>query len=128
MSYSSVVLAKIQTGTPPTMPEPSEILQGTLDMLVLRTLALGPMHGLGVSDRIRQITRGVFVVKPGSLFPALYRLDQNGWIKGHWGESENNRKAKYYTLTPSGRAQLTKEKRKWNKAFSAVNRLLEGES
>ena len=110
------------------MPEPSEILQGTLDMLVLRTLALGPMHGLGVSDRIRQITRGVFVVKPGSLFPALYRLDQNGWIKGHWGESENNRRAKYYTLTPSGRAQLTKEKRKWNKAFSAVNRLLEGES
>jgi transcriptional regulator len=127
MSYSSVVLAKIQTETPPAMPEPSEILQGTLDMLVLRTLALGPMHGLGVSDRIRQITRGVFVVKPGSLFPALYRLEQNGWIKGHWGESENNRKAKYYTLTPSGRAQLTKEKRKWNKAFSAVNRLLEGE-
>jgi PadR family transcriptional regulator PadR len=110
------------------MAEASEILQGTLDMLVLRTLALGPMHGLGVSDRIRQITRGVFIVKPGSLFPALYRLEQNGWIQGHWGESENNRKAKYYTLTPSGRAQLTKEKRKWNKAFSAVNRLLEAES
>ena len=110
------------------MAEPSEILQGTLDMLVLRTLALAPMHGLGVSDRIRQITRGVFVVKPGPLFPALNRLEQNGWIKGHWGESENNRKAKYYTLTPSGRAQLTKERRKWNKAFSAVNRLLEAES
>ncbi|HEV8039148.1 MAG TPA: PadR family transcriptional regulator [Bryobacteraceae bacterium] len=110
------------------MPEPSEILQGTLDMLVLRTLSLAPMHGLGVSDRIRQITRGVFIVKPGSLFPALYRLEQNGWIEGNWGESENNRKAKYYTLTPSGRAQLTKEKRKWNKAFSAVNRLLEAES
>jgi PadR family transcriptional regulator PadR len=110
------------------MPEPSEILQGTLDMLVLRTLALAPMHGLGVSDRIRQITRGVFIVKPGSLFPALYRLEQNGWIEGRWGESENNRKAKYYTLTRSGRAQLSKEKRKWNKAFSAVNRLLEAES
>jgi transcriptional regulator len=110
------------------MPEPSEILQGTLDMLVLRTLALAPMHGLGVSDRIRQITRGVFIVKPGSLFPALYRLEQNGWIEGRWGESENNRRAKYYTLTRSGRAQLTKEKRKWNKAFSAVNRLLEAES
>ena len=110
------------------MPEPSEILQGTLDMLVLRTLALAPMHGLGVSDRIRQITRGVFIVKPGSLFPALYRLEQNGWIEGRWGESENNRKAKYYTLTRSGRGQLTKEKRKWNKAFSAVNRLLEAES
>jgi len=110
------------------MPEPSEILQGTLDMLVLRTLALAPMHGLGVSDRIRQITRGVFIVKPGSLFPALYRLEQNGWIEGRWGESENNRRAKYYTLTRSGRAQLTKEKRKWNKDFSAVNRLLEAES
>jgi PadR family transcriptional regulator PadR len=110
------------------MAEASEILQGTLDMLVLRTLALGPMHGLGVSDRIRQITRGVFIVKAGSLFPALYRLEQSGWIEGHWGESENNRKAKYYTLTPSGRAQLSKEKRKWNKAFSAVNRLLQAES
>jgi transcriptional regulator len=110
------------------MPDSSEILQGTLDMLVLRTLALGPMHGLGVSDRIRQITRGVFRVKAGSLFPALYRLEQNGWISGHWGESENNRKAKYYTLTRSGRAQLSKEKRKWNRAFSAVNRLLEAES
>ena len=110
------------------MPDSSEILQGTLDMLVLRTLALSPMHGLGVSDRIHQITRGVFRVKPGSLFPALYRLEQNGWISGHWGESENNRKAKYYTLTRSGRAQLSKEKRKWNRAFSAVNRLLEAES
>jgi PadR family transcriptional regulator PadR len=110
------------------MTESSDILQGTLDMLVLRALHLGPVHGLGVSDRIKQITRGVFVVKPGSLFPALYRLEQNGWIEGHWGESENNRKAKYYTLTRSGRAQLTKEKREWNRAFSAVNRLLEAES
>ncbi len=110
------------------MAEASEILQGTLDMLVLRALDLGPMHGLGVSDRIKQITRGVFIVKPGSLFPALYRLEQNGWIEGHWGESENNRKAKFYTLTKSGRAQLAKEKRKWNRAFSAVNRLLESES
>ncbi len=97
-------------------------------MLVLRTLELEPMHGLGVSDRIKQITRGVFVVKPGSLFPALYRLEQNGWIEGRWGESENNRKAKYYSLTRSGRAKLETEKRKWNKAFSAVNRLLEAES
>lgn len=86
------------------------------------------MHGLGISDRIKQLTRGVFVVKPGSLFPALYRLDQNGWIKGDWGESENNRRAKFYTLTRSGRAQLDKEKRNWNKQFNAVNRLLESES
>jgi transcriptional regulator len=110
------------------MSESSEILQGTLDLLVLRTLELGPMHGLGISDRIKQITQGVFFVKPGSLFPALYRLEQNGWIEGQWGESEKNRKAKYYTLTRSGRAQLVKEKRNWQKRFSAVNRLLEAES
>jgi PadR family transcriptional regulator PadR len=110
------------------MLESSEILQGTLDLLVLRALELGPMHGLGVSDRIKQITRGVFVVKPGSLFPALYRLEQNGWIAGEWGESEKNRRAKYYSLTRSGRAQLDKEKRNWQKQFSAVNRLLESES
>ena len=110
------------------MADSSEILQGTLDLLVLRALELGAMHGLGISDRIKQLTRGVFVVKPGSLFPALYRLDQNGWIKGDWGESENNRRAKFYTLTRSGRAQLDKEKRNWNKQFNAVNRLLESES
>jgi len=110
------------------MAEPSEILQGTLDLLILRTLELGPMHGLGVSDRIKQITRGVFVVKPGSLFPALHRLEQSDWIQGEWGESENRRRAKYYSLTRTGRAQLEKEKRNWNKVFSAVNRLLESES
>ena len=86
------------------------------------------MHGLGVSDRIKQITRGVFIVKPGSLFPALHRLEQSDWIQGEWGESENRRKAKYYSLTKTGRAQLEKEKRNWNKQFSAVNRLLEAES
>src|SRR5437016_10412570 len=102
------------------MSESSEILQGTLDLLVLRTLELGPMHGLGISDRIKQITRGVFVVKPGSLFPALHRLAQNGSIEGHWGESENNRKAKYYALTRTGRAQLATEKRNWQKIFGAV--------
>ena len=110
------------------MADSSDIIQGTLDMLILRTLELGPMHGLGVSDRIKQVTSGVFVVKPGSLFPALQRLSQNGWIAGEWGESENNRRARYYTLTRSGRAQLLKEKRNWRRAFSAVNRLLEGES
>ncbi len=109
------------------MKEPSELLQGTLDMLVLRALELGPMHGLGISDRIKQITRGVFVVRPGSLFPALQRLSQNGWIQGEWGESDNNRRARYYTLTRSGRVQLGKEKRNWHRAFTAVNRLLESE-
>jgi PadR family transcriptional regulator PadR len=110
------------------MQEPSEILQGTLDMLVLRALDLGPMHGLGVSDRIKQITGGVFVVKPGSLFPALQRLQQNGWIDGKWGESENNRRARYYTVTRAGRVQLGRERRNWRRAFTAVNRLLDAES
>jgi transcriptional regulator len=109
------------------MKEPSELLQGTLDMLVLRALELGPMHGLGISDRIKQITRGVFVVRPGSLFPALQRLSQNGWIEGAWGESDNHRRARYYTLTRAGRVQLGKEKRNWRRAFTAVNRLLGSE-
>jgi PadR family transcriptional regulator PadR len=110
------------------MAKSSEVLQGTLDLLVLRSLELGPMHGLGISDRIKQVTQGVFAVKPGSLFPALYRLEQSGWIEGEWGESDNKRKAKFYSLTRAGRAQLDKEKRNWQRQFSAVNRLLESES
>ena len=106
---------------------PIEILQGTLDMLILRTLQLGPMHGMGISDRIKQITRGVFVVKPGSLFPALQRLEQNGWVTGEWGESENRRRARYYALTKAGERQLAAERRNWTRAFGAVNRLLETE-
>ena len=109
------------------MAEPLEILQGTLDMLILRTLQLGPMHGMGISDRIKQITRGVFVVKPGSLFPALQRLEQNGWVSGEWGESENRRRARYYSLTKAGERQLAAERRNWTRAFGAVNRLLETE-
>jgi transcriptional regulator len=110
------------------MLEPSEILQGTLDLLVLRALELGAKHGLGISDRIRQVTGGVFIVKPGSLFPALHRLEENGWVSGRWGESENSRRAKYYTLTRTGRAQLGVEKRNWRRVFTAVNSLLESES
>ena len=109
------------------MAEPLEILQGTLDMLILRALQLGPMHGMGISDRIKQITQGVFVVKPGSLFPALQRLEQNGWAAGEWGESENRRRARYYTLTKAGERQLAAERRNWTRAFGAVNRLLETE-
>jgi transcriptional regulator len=81
-----------------------------------------------VADRIRQISGGVFDVKPGSLFPALHRLEQNGWLRGEWGESENNRRAKFYTLTRTGRTHLSKKRRDWERAFSAVNRLLEAES
>src|SRR5215470_882386 len=95
------------------MQRPSDLLQGTLDLLILRALELGPRHGLGVSDRIKQATGGVFDVKPGSLFPALHRLERNGWIRGEWGESETNRRAKFYRLTRSGRAQLLEEKRNW---------------
>lgn len=104
-----------------------DILQGTLDLLILRALELAPMHGIGVADRIHQVTRGAIVVKPGSLFPALRRLEQQGWITGEWGPSENNRRARYYTLTKSGRAQLAEEKRNWYRMTSAMNWMLESE-
>src|SRR5262245_65399365 len=86
--------------------EKSDLLQGTLDLLVLKALAGGPLHGLGVSRRIGLITRGAFDVKPGSLFPALNRLEENGWVAASWGRSENNRRARYYTLTRAGQKQL----------------------
>ena len=107
------------------MAKDTELLQGTLDLLILRTLALGPMHGLGVSNRIQQITRGAFQVKPGSLFPALHRLEQQQWIQGKWGESENKRRAKYYSLTRAGRARLQVEERNWKRILSAIARVLE---
>lgn len=104
-----------------------DILQGTLDLLILRALELAPMHGIGVADRIHQVTHGAIVVKPGSLFPALRRLEQRGWITGEWAPSENNRRARYYTLTKSGRAQLAEEKRNWYRMTSAMNWMLESE-
>ncbi len=103
----------------------TEVLRGTLDMLILKTLSLQPLHGLGVSRRIDQITEGVFQVKPGSLFPALQRLEQEGWIKGTWGESENNRRAKYYQLTAAGRRRLGAEKQNWMQVVLAITRVLE---
>jgi len=106
------------------MAKPAEVLQGTLDLLVLRTLECGPLHGVGISDRIEQVTRGVFVVGPGSLFPALHRLAEKGWIAGDWTELENKRRVKTYTLTAPGRAHLTAEKRNWKKIFTAMNRVL----
>src|SRR5437016_10091864 len=90
-----------------------DILQGTLDLLILRALELAPRHGVGIAARIEQVTRGAIVVKPGSLFPALRRLEQQEWIEGQWGASENNRRARYSTLNPAGRAQLAAEKRNW---------------
>ena len=97
-----------------------DLLQGTLHLLILKSLALGQMHGLGVSRRIEQMTRGTFQVKPGSLFPALHRMEEQGWISAVWGESENNRKAKYYQLTRAGRRQLESEARQWEKISAAI--------
>ena len=104
-----------------------DILQGTLHLLVLRALELAPLHGIGIAERIHQVTHGTFAVKPGSLFPALRRLEQNGWIEGEWGPSENNRRARYYTLTRSGRGRLAEEKRNWYRMTSAMNWMLESE-
>jgi len=103
----------------------TDLLRGTLDLMILKTLALEPMHGLGVSRRLEQVTEGVFQVKPGSLFPALHRLEERGWIQGDWGESENNRRAKYYQLTRAGRLRLGEEKENWTQVVVAITKLLE---
>jgi PadR family transcriptional regulator PadR len=105
--------------------EPTTLLQGTLDLLILKSLVVGEMHGLGVSRRIEQITGGTFVVKPGSLFPALHRMEEGGWISAFWGESENNRRAKYYRLTKAGRKQLGVETKRWDRISWAIGQALE---
>lgn len=105
----------------------TELLQGTLDMLILKALATGEMHGLGISRRIEQVTQGAFLVKPGSLFPSLHRMEEEGWITAEWGESENNRKAKYYKLTRTGRRQLEAETRKWERITLAIGLALQSE-
>ena len=96
------------------------LLQGTLDLLILRALSLGPDHGLGISRRVQQITRGTFDVKPGSLFPALHRLEEQGWLRSEWGESENRRRAKYYELTKAGRRQIETETAAWSRIAAAM--------
>jgi PadR family transcriptional regulator PadR len=100
------------------------ILQGTLDLLILRTLDLRRTHGVGIADRIEQVTRGAFAMGPGSLFPALHRLSERGWIEGQWDELETGRRAKFYSITPLGRAQLAKERRNWEKILTAMNQVL----
>jgi transcriptional regulator len=110
------------------MGKPAEILPGTLDLLILKTLGLRPLHGVAIADRIEQVSRGVFLIGPGSLFPALHRLTENGWIAGEWTESETKRRVKAYRLTASGRAQLAAEKRNWKNVFTAMNRVLAEES
>jgi transcriptional regulator len=105
--------------------QPTSLLQGTLDLLILKALATGELHGLGVSRRIQQITGGTFVVQPGSLFPALHRLEEAGWLTSTWELSENNRRAKYYKLTRAGRRQLGQETAEWNRIALAIARALE---
>lgn len=95
-------------------PKRTDLLRGTLDLLILKALVLEPLHGVGISRRITQITRGAFEVSFGSLFPSLHRMEEKGWVEAEWRASENNRRAKYYQLTSSGRAQLKAEERDWN--------------
>lgn len=102
-----------------------DLLQGTLDLLILQALSTGELHGLGVSRRIHQITGTTFDVKPGSLFPALYRLEEQGWLSSQWGESENGRRAKFYRLTAAGRRQLDRETREWQELSLAMTRALQ---
>ena len=104
--------------------EKSDLLQGTLDMLILKALQLEPMHGFGISVRIRQISADVLRVEQGSLYPALYRLEEQGWIKADWGVSENNRRARFYEITKLGRKQLEQETANWARLSLAINQVL----
>src|SRR3954452_1112359 len=106
------------------MSPQTKLLQGTLDLLILKALKLGELHGLGISRRIEQITKGTFQVKPGSLFPALHRMEEAGYLKSSWGESENNRRAKFYQLTAAGRRQLDAETEEWRRIALAMTSAL----
>jgi PadR family transcriptional regulator, regulatory protein PadR len=101
-----------------------DLPQGTLDLLILRTVALGPMHGWAISERIHQVSSEVLQIRQGSLYPSLHRLERRGWIKARWGASENNRRAKYYELTKAGRRQLETEQSEWKKLTAAVAQVL----
>ena len=107
------------------MTPTTNLLQGTLDLLILKSLALGELHGLGVSRRVEQLTRGTFEVGPGSLFPALHRLEASAWLSSRWGMSENNRKAKFYAITKAGRAQLKAETENWERVAGVIGRVLQ---
>jgi PadR family transcriptional regulator, regulatory protein PadR len=105
--------------------EKSDLLQGTLDMLILEIVALGPVHGYAISQRIRQISKQVLQVQQGSLYPALHRLEKRGWLEAHWGESENGRQAKFYKLSAKGRKQLSAEESNWRRLADAVSLILQ---
>src|ERR1700704_340826 len=104
--------------------KPTNLMQGTLDLLILKALGTGELHGLAISRRIEQITHGTFLVKPGSLFPALHRMEEAGWLSSFWGESENNRRAKFYRLTKAGKNQLKVETEEWTKVVLAMTNAL----
>jgi len=107
------------------MSKPTDLVQGTLDLLILKTLALEPMHGWGIAQRIRQVSREVLQVNQGALYPALHRLEQSGWIRAKWGESDNNRRAKFYSLTPAGRKYLERERANWERLSTAIGLVLQ---
>jgi transcriptional regulator len=107
--------------------QPTELLKGTLDLLILKTLALEPRHGVGVADRIQQITGGTFQVKPGSLFPALHRLEADGYIQGEWSTTPDGHRARFYKITPAGQRQLTAERKNWARIVLAVGQILEAD-
>jgi PadR family transcriptional regulator PadR len=112
-----------------SMDEPNtDVIQGTLDMLILKTLSLEPMHGFGIARRIEQVSKGVFKVNPGSLLTAFQRLERVGWLNSEWRQTENSRRAKFYSLTGSGRKQLQVETVNWNRRASAIARLLKAEA
>jgi len=110
----------------PAPQEKTGVMQGTLDLLILRTVQLEPLHGYGIAQRLEQMTRGAFRVNGGSLFPALYALEKEGFLRAEWRASEHNRRAKYYALTTAGRRKLGEEKRKWERVTQAIARVLQG--
>jgi PadR family transcriptional regulator, regulatory protein PadR len=107
------------------MGKPSDLVQGTLDLLILKTISLEPKHGWAIAKRIQQISREVLQVQQGSLYPALHRLEQKGWVRAKWGETETGRKAKFYGLTAAGRAQLANEKENWSRLSAAIDLVVE---
>ena len=109
------------------MSKPTDLVQGTLDLLILKTLALEPMHGWAIAQRIKQLSHDVLQVQQGSLYPALHRLEQQAWIQAEWGESENNRRAKYYSLTRAGRRQLERESISWERLSAAISAIVRAE-
>jgi len=106
------------------MSKPTDLVQGTLDLLILKSIALGPMHGWAIAQRIRQVSNDVLQVNQGALYPALHRLEQQGWIEAEWGESENNRRAKFYSLTKSGKKYLQREQANWERLSAAIGLVL----